>query len=98
MVINPHTRKPINLRTLERKFKRELADGLQKANAVAAGVVWHHIKKKNLGAAIFWLKTRASWKSAKQVEFFANEDDEPSQVKIEFVKPKGSSDGEGPTP
>lgn len=68
-VINQQTGKPVSEKTLRAKFKQELADGREKANALMAQSLF----KKGTGtgtgavaAAIFWLKTRAGWREAPQ--------------------------------
>ena len=59
---------PISLSTLERKFKRELTEGLINANTKVAGSLYKLALAGNLGAVCFWLKTRAGWREVERVE------------------------------
>lgn len=72
--------------TLERFFKEdpELHASIEKGKAVAitgvAGSLYNQAMKGNLGAQIFYLKTRAGWKETQVVE---NKPDDETQTKLD---------------
>lgn len=55
--------------TLERKYKEELKNSSTKANAKVANCLYKKATKENdLSAMIFWLKTRARWRTTDKKE------------------------------
>jgi hypothetical protein len=48
---------------IRRHFKQELADGRQLAIILCAGKLFDKVRKGNLGAIIFYLKTQGRWSS-----------------------------------
>ena len=57
----------INVDTLAKYYREELDHGLQKANGMVAGKLFAKaVYDNDLGAQIFWLKTRARWREAKE--------------------------------
>jgi len=71
--------------TLRKHYKAELEDGRIDANAQIAGTLFQQAKKGNVGAAIFWLKTRAGWKETNVTELTAGEGSEIKEIKYSFV-------------
>ena len=71
LIINPRTGSGISLTVLLANFAEELAVGLAKANAKVAGFLFKKASGEMgddgaaITAAIFWLKCRAGWKTAK---------------------------------
>lgn len=59
---------PITIATLEKHFKRELADGVVTANVKVAGSLFKLAMAGNVAAACFWLKARAGWREVERVE------------------------------
>jgi predicted transcriptional regulator len=76
--------------TLRKHYKAELEDGRIDANAQIAGTLFQQAKKGNVGAAIFWLKTRAGWKETNVTEFSGGEGSEVKEIKFSFhdVEPR----------
>jgi predicted ArsR family transcriptional regulator len=58
----------ISPKTLRKHFRRELDRGAAEANAAIAGYLFQNAKAGNVAAQIFWLKTRARWKTAPDTE------------------------------
>lgn len=59
---------PLSLPSLYTYFRRELAEGLPRANAQIAGRLFRDAIDGNTTAQIFWLKTRAHWKETNVLE------------------------------
>lgn len=83
-------------RTVERKFKNELATGHIKANARVAKSLFDQAVTGNMTAAIFWLKARAGWRDVQRTEV-VGDNGGPIQVetareilaaKFEAIRPK----------
>lgn len=56
----------ITVDTLAKYYRHELDFGLHKANGMVAGKLFSKaVYDNDLGAQIFWLKTRARWKEQK---------------------------------
>ena len=53
----------IDPKTLRKHYRDELDLGETKANAQVAGFLFNSAKNGNVSAQIFWLKTRARWRS-----------------------------------
>lgn len=94
--------KPISRETLNKYFRPELDAGTHEANAKVAGALFKAaIEQNNVGAMIFWLKTRARWKETPTQVAFTDPDGNPVPppsladfyASIEMVKEKGR-DGE----
>jgi hypothetical protein len=58
----------IGVSTLTKYYPVELRDGLELANAKVAASLYNSALKGNLGAQIFWLKTRAGWRDVNRHE------------------------------
>jgi len=89
-IINPATRRPIDIKTLEKVFRKELDQGMTEANALVSQALF----KKAIGngaqsvsAAIFWLKCRARWKPIDGVEL-TGKDGEPLPAGQPAITPK----------
>lgn len=76
------------LREIEKR-QPEVSDAYKKGKAKAIGSIASGLiaqaKKGNITAAIFYLKTQAGWKEAKENER------PPQPIEINFVNPDGSS-------
>lgn len=57
----------VSVDTLDRHFRKELDDGIAKANGKVAQFLFQQATK-NLTAAIFWAKTRMRWRETERVE------------------------------
>ena len=68
MIIHPVTNKAISRPTLFRIFGKELRDGLPRANVRIAGALYTAAINGDVGAMIFWLKTRANWRETHVIE------------------------------
>ena len=56
-------------KTLERRFKPELRDGIEHANAnVIKSLYRNAVENNNVAAQIFWAKARCGWKETTIVE------------------------------
>ena len=67
--------KPISEPTLNKYFKKEIANGRLKANVTVANALYRNATESsekfphgNTGAQIFWLKSQAGWKDTQRVE------------------------------
>jgi hypothetical protein len=49
-------------KTLRKRLRDELDQGVAEANATIAGYLFAAAKAGNIAAIIFWLKTRANWR------------------------------------
>ena len=49
-------------KTLRKRCREDLDCGVAEANALVAGYLFANAKGGNVGAQIFWLKTRAHWR------------------------------------
>jgi hypothetical protein len=68
VIINPQTGNPIDKKTLLANFRSEIDTGKMAANSKVAESLFNmatNTRKPNVVAAIFWLKTQARWKEAK---------------------------------
>jgi len=66
-VINPETGDAIDPKTLRLHFRAELNTGNTKATAQVAQALFNNaVKKNNVVAQIFWLKTQARWSETPQ--------------------------------
>jgi hypothetical protein len=64
--------------TLRKYFAEELASGVHEANAKVAGSLFKAATQDNqVGAMIFWLKTRARWRETPQEVAFTDPDGNP---------------------
>lgn len=69
---------PIHRETLMKHFRAELDRGVHEANVKVAGALFKAaIDQNNVGAMIFWLKTRARWKETPQQVAFTDPDGNP---------------------
>ena len=69
---------PIHRETLMKHFRADLDRGVHEANTKVAGALFKAaIDQNNVGAMIFWLKTRARWKETPQQVAFTDPDGNP---------------------
>ena len=70
--------KPISRETLNKYFREDLDRGTHEANTKVAGALFKAaVEQNNVGAMIFWLKTRARWKETPQQVAFTDSDGNP---------------------
>jgi len=70
-VIDPRTGKKISDKTLRKAFRAELDAGTEAANAIVAQSLFKKATgngPQSVTAAIFWLKSRAGWKTTEGME------------------------------
>jgi hypothetical protein len=73
-----HDGVPISKQTLNNYFRADLDRGTHEANTKVAGALFKAaIEQNNVGAMIFWLKTRARWKETPQQVSFTDPDGNP---------------------
>ena len=66
----------ISVDTLSRRYKREIEIGPVHANAQVAGCLYNKaVKENDITAIIFWLKTRARWKTADNEKVIESNDE-----------------------
>jgi len=58
---NPHTRRPIGVKTLERCFPQEIDRGRAATDALVATMLMEKIKEGNVTAIIWFTKNRWGW-------------------------------------
>lgn len=75
----------INDKTLRKYYRRELDLATHQANAQVGGALFNKAVKGDTTAAIFWLKTRAGFREAK--EDFSNEPAQPLSITFEVRQP-----------
>jgi hypothetical protein len=76
----------INLSTLTKYFRRELDLGEYKANAQVGGALFNKAIKGDTTAMIFWMKTRAGWREARDEQ---KENSQPITINlVDAVKPE----------
>jgi hypothetical protein len=71
LIINPESGKRITQPTLRKYFKNELETGLATANAKVAQALFRQatgVGNQAVTAAIFWLKSRARWRTTEAYE------------------------------
>ena len=51
-------------KTLTKHYKDDIERGLIVANAMVANILYRMCVDQNLGAVIFWLKTKAKWRES----------------------------------
>jgi hypothetical protein len=74
-----HEGEPISRETLQKYFRADLDRGVHEANTKVAGSLFKAaIDQNNVGAMIFWLKTRARWKETPQQVAFTDPDGNPA--------------------
>ncbi|SDR17420.1 hypothetical protein [Paraburkholderia tuberum] len=66
MLVLDSNEKPISVPTLRKHFRKELTEGLVKANTAVAQALFKKAKAGNVASIIFWLKTRGGWKETPQ--------------------------------
>ncbi|WP_196256365.1 hypothetical protein [Burkholderia gladioli] len=69
--------KPISTPTLRKHFRRELTEGLVKANTRIAQALFKKAASGNVASMIFWLKTRGGWKESPQSVELTGQDGGP---------------------
>jgi hypothetical protein len=76
----------IDPKTLRRAFRRELDTGAIKANAAVAQALFTMATRDKVpSAAIFWLKCRAGWREAHDVNI-GGQDDKPMAVHFTWAR------------
>ena len=68
LVVNPSRAKPIDEKTLHKKFDRELDIGSIKANAAVVKALYTKAIKGNVTAQIWWTKCRMGWKDTSRID------------------------------
>ncbi|MGF6806279.1 hypothetical protein OKW30_001405 [Paraburkholderia sp. Clong3] len=66
MLVLDANEKPISVPTLRKHFRKELTEGLVKANTAVAQALFKKAKAGNVASIIFWLKTRGGWRETPQ--------------------------------
>lgn len=79
-VINPEKGRPISIRTLQGKFKKELATGLATANAKIGLTLFQKAMAGDTASLIFWLKTRARWRTTQSIELAGDAGKPPIRI------------------
>ena len=92
-VINPATNKPLSYNTFCRAFNDEIATSVTRQNAAVAQNLYRIATAENHSAAtvsacIFWLRTRAGWRFARDVE----PDEATPQTNADDVANKAAAD------
>jgi transposase len=79
----------IHVNTLIKYYRRELDTAVIKANAmVAKGLFNKAVQQDDLSAQVFWLKTRARWRTVdREIEDLSNENERVKQ-ELEEVRAK----------
>jgi hypothetical protein len=88
----------IDAKTLRKHYREILDTALSKANAKVANALYlNATAKDNLGAQIFWLKTRAGWKETPQQIEFPGADGKPQAIPTmaDFAKTMAAINGKG---
>jgi hypothetical protein len=89
-IINPETKRPIDIKTLEKAFRQELDRGMEEANALVSQALFKKAVgngSQSVSAAIFWLKCRARWKPIDGVEL-TGKDGDPLPTGQSTITPK----------
>ncbi|MDN7442245.1 hypothetical protein QZM64_24095 [Burkholderia cepacia] len=77
--------KPISVPTLRKHFRRELTEGLVKANTKVAQALFKKAAGGNVASMIFWLKTRGGWKESPQSVELTGRDGGPVAQRTHIV-------------
>ncbi|KVZ03368.1 hypothetical protein [Burkholderia stagnalis] len=77
--------KPISAPTLRKHFRRELTEGLVKANTKVAQALFKKAAGGNVASMIFWLKTRGGWKESPQSVELTGRDGGPVEQRTQIV-------------
>ncbi|AOJ86716.1 hypothetical protein WS87_08545 [Burkholderia sp. MSMB0856] len=77
--------KPISVPTLRKHFRRELTEGLVKANTKVAQALFKKAAGGNVASMIFWLKTRGGWKESPQSVELTGRDGGPVEQRTHIV-------------
>ncbi|MBU9382092.1 hypothetical protein [Burkholderia gladioli] len=77
--------KPISAPTLRKHFRRELTEGLVKANTRIAQALFKKAASGNVASMIFWLKTRGRWKESPQSVELTGQDGGPVVQRTHIV-------------
>lgn len=88
----------VSEKTLRKHFREELDTALAKANAKVANALYMNaVKENNLGAQIFWLKTRARWSEQPTRIEFPGADGKPQAIPTmaDFAKTMAAINGKG---
>jgi hypothetical protein len=81
-------------KTLRKRFREELDCGAAEANAIIAGCLFAAAKAGNIGAMIFWMKTRAHWRERPSAEVPIGNADAGSSSEVVLVLPDNNRDPE----
>ena len=80
----------VSQKTITKYFPEERATGTAKANAQVAQSLFKQAVEGNVGAACFWLKTRAGWREKQDIEL-TGKDGGPVKTETK-IDPSGLSD------
>ena len=60
-------------KTLQKHYRQEIDTATIRANAKVAGKLYEKCMEGDVTSIIFWLKTRAKWKTTENVDLTSNE-------------------------
>lgn len=72
--------KPISIPTLKKHFGQELKTGLLFANATISKRLFAKAKSGDTASIIFWLKTRARWRTTQSIELAGDAGKPPIRI------------------
>ena len=81
-------------KTLRKRCREDLDCGVAEANALVAGYLFANAKGGNVGAQIFWLKTRAHWRERAVSEHPAADSNTEASPPVILLLPDNSRDPE----
>jgi hypothetical protein len=81
-------------KTLRKRCREDLDCGVAEANALVAGYLFANAKGGNVGAQIFWLKTRAHWRERAVSEHPAADNNAEASPPVILLLPDNSRDPE----
>ena len=81
-------------KTLRKRCREDLDCGVAEATALVAGYLFANAKGGNVGAQIFWLKTRAHWRERAVPDNLAPGSDAEPSPPVVLLLPDNSRDPE----
>ena len=79
-------------KTLRKRCRDDLDSGVAEANALVSGYLFAAAKNGNVGAQIFWLKTRARWRERAVPEHPAADSDTEASSPVVLLLPDNGRD------
>lgn len=76
-------------KTLLKHFRKELDEGVVKANSAVAKSLWQNAVSGNVSAQIFWAKTRMRWRETSDLNVTG--DLKITKIESVIVRPKDAS-------